>query len=148
MKTYKPPTHFEKKNTTHMSPWQTEHLTSMNDQSAMNSQEECTKATLGKDLLCQWSKMTANVGGYTRGPKCRAGAGTGKEPETALAIQGVWHDPMTRKRQTFLQVVLEKSYEKWSWTPTYTIYKTGTGKGWIYIKLLEENKASSSVTSG
>lgn len=47
------------------------------------------------------------VGGHTRGPKCRAGAGTGKEPETALAIQGVWHDPMTRKRQTFLQVVLE-----------------------------------------
>ena len=60
MKTYKHPTHFEKKNTTHMSPWRTEHLTSMNDQSAMNSQE-CTKATLGRDLLCQGSKITAEL---------------------------------------------------------------------------------------
>lgn len=52
--------------------------------------------------------MTAKLQEDTPEALCRAGAGTGKEPETALAIQGVWHDPMTRKRQTFLlQVVLE-----------------------------------------
>ena len=47
---------------------------------------------------------------------------------------------MTRERQAFLQVVLENPYEKGAGLQPYTIYKTGTGKGQIYIKLLEENK--------
>ena len=34
---------------------------SMNDQSAMNSQEEGTKAILGRDQLCQGSKITAKL---------------------------------------------------------------------------------------
>ena len=43
---------------------------------------------------------------------------------------------MTRERQAFLQVVLENPYEKGAGLQPYTIYKTGTGKGQIYIKLL------------
>ena len=80
------------------------------------------------------------VGGYNRCSKINIGAGTGKEPEPAPTIQGSWHDPVTRERQAFLQVVLENPYEKGAGLQPYTIYKTGTGKGQIYIKLLEENK--------
>lgn len=62
------------------------------------------------------------VGGYNRCPKINTGAWTGKEPEPAPTIQGSWHDPVTRKRQAFLQVALENPYENMKLDSNLTPY--------------------------